>query len=117
MVEHSIQGWWPGTVICVFDAREQEAQRAHRDPPAGAPLALGCADERGAAVVTVPENLALLVYGTAIDGRATWIGTRARRSESRSEPEPEPSRPQPPPMPRNPSFTVGARGADLSRRR
>jgi hypothetical protein len=117
MVEHRMDGWWPGTLLAVFDARAAGAQRDRRDPPAGAPLAFGCADERGKAVVTVPEDLALLVYGSAIDGRPTWVATRARRSEPESEPEPEPSRPQPPPLPRQPSFHTGARGADLGRRR
>jgi hypothetical protein len=141
--EHSVSGFLPGTLVGLYDAA-QEARRAAREAPTAVPIALAVAAESTAvSFIDVPTGVTLLAYGTRTDGRAGWVSTRAARplpgespiAESESEPlpptsepptsepprseasEPEFGRPQPPPAPRKPTFTVGARGADLGRRR
>ena len=118
MVGHRIEGWWPGTLVAVYDARTQDARRNQREPPAGLPLAVACADDRGVAVPSVPEGFALLAYGSRSDSRPGWVSTLAPRGEPPrpDAPQPEFGRPQPPPEPRKPTWTRGARGADLGRR-
>lgn len=142
-VEHSVSGFLPGTLVGLYHAT-QEARRAGREAPTAVPIALAVAAESTAVTFTgVPAAVALLAYGSRADSQPGWVSTRAARalpsespiagseSESlpptseppRSEPtrsetpEPEFGRPQPPPTPRKPTWTVGARGADLGRRR
>jgi hypothetical protein len=139
--EHSVSGFLPGTLVGLYDAT-QEARQAAREAPTAVPIALAVAAESTAVTFAdPPTGVALLAYGSRADGRAGWISTRAAAplpgvaptgaTESgpdlsplpptseppTSEPEPEFGRPQPPPAPRKPTFTFGARGADLGRRR
>lgn len=140
-VEHTVSGFLPGTLVGLYDAT-QEARQAAREAPTAVPIALAVAAESTAASFTdVPTGVALLAYGTRADGRAGCVSTRASQvarleppasepsepdlrplpptsEPPRSEtPPPEFGRPQPPPTPRKPTWTVGARGADLGRRR
>jgi hypothetical protein len=140
VVEHSVRGFLPGTLVGLYDATQEERQAA-REPPTAVPIALAVAAESTAvAFADPPTGVTLLAYGSRTDGRAGWISTRASRvagleppasepsepdlrplpptsEPPRSEPEPEFGRPQPPPTPRKPTWAIGARGADLGRRR
>jgi hypothetical protein len=56
MIEHRMEGWWPGTLVGVYEASAQEARRADRKPPTEAPRAIMDADPLGVATPLVPEG-------------------------------------------------------------
>jgi hypothetical protein len=76
-VEHTGSGFLPGTLVDLYHAT-QEARQAAREAPTAVPIALAVAAETTAVTFTgIPAAVALLAYGSRVDGRAGWISTRA----------------------------------------